>query len=128
MTPVYFLEKLCCKYCKKINKEFNSKNNAHRCEHKQLHVTLPRMPDILVEPVEKAELGPGQGVYSCPVFWTLEREGPENLALIIQLSGAYRIERHGYSSCSKSFKRKQNYSASARNSKLYDVACMESFT
>jgi hypothetical protein len=45
------------------------------------------MPDILVEPVDKKELGLELRAYNCPVFWTLEREGPENLALIIQLSG-----------------------------------------
>ena len=51
-----------------------------------------RMPDILVEPVEKRALEQGQRLYSCPVFWTLNREGPENLALVIQLPGMYIVQ------------------------------------
>jgi hypothetical protein len=45
------------------------------------------MPDILVQPVEKSGLDLRQRSFTCPVFWTLNREGPENLALVLQLPG-----------------------------------------
>jgi hypothetical protein len=48
---------------------------------------LSRMPDILVQPVTKGREGSGERVFTCPVFWTLSREGPENLAVVIQLPG-----------------------------------------
>ncbi len=55
---------------------------------------MRRMPDILVQPVEKAGLDPEQRSFTCPVFWTLNREGPENLALVIQLPGVTSINQN----------------------------------